>query len=52
MQEDTDLQIDICQGLNDDVATIIPSKRLQELPVTRKDEFLWIDISRRKLGFV
>jgi hypothetical protein len=49
LQEDTDLQIDRCQGLNDDVTSTVSSKRLWKPPVRRKDNFLWTDI-RTKLG--
>jgi hypothetical protein len=50
-QEDTHLQTDRCQGLNDDMITIVSSKRLWKPPITRKDDFfLWTDISRTKLG--
>jgi hypothetical protein len=51
-QEDTDLQADRLQDLNDDVTTTVPSKRIRKPPVTRKDDFLWMDISRVKLGVV
>jgi hypothetical protein len=39
LQEDTDLQKDKCQGLNDDVTTTVSSKRLWKPPITRKDGF-------------
>jgi hypothetical protein len=38
-QEDTDLQAERCQDLNDDVTTTVPSKRIRKPPVTRKDDF-------------
>jgi hypothetical protein len=41
IQEDSDLQIDRCQGLNDDVTTTVSSKKLQKPPITREDDFLW-----------
>jgi hypothetical protein len=52
IQEDTDLHIDRCQGLNDEVTTTVSSERLWKPPITRKDGFLWMDISRTKLELV
>jgi hypothetical protein len=39
MQEDTDLHLNRCQGLNDDVTTTLSSEIPQKPPITRKDDF-------------
>jgi hypothetical protein len=39
IQEDTDLQIGRCRGINDDVTNTVSSKRLQKPLITRKDDF-------------
>jgi hypothetical protein len=52
IQEDSDPQLDRCQGLNDDLTATVSTERLQKPPITRKDDFLWMDIRRTKLGLV
>jgi hypothetical protein len=52
MSDSQDLQADRRQDLNEDVTTTVPSKRIRKPPVTRKDDFLWMDISRVNLGVV
>jgi hypothetical protein len=48
IQEGTDLQKDRCQELNQDVTTTVSSRRLWKPPATRRDDFLWLDISKIK----
>jgi hypothetical protein len=47
-QEGTDLQKDRCQELIHEVTTTVLSRRLRKPPATRRDDVLWMDISKIK----